>query len=407
MLLFLALASLGVYALVMAGYASNNKFSLFGAIRASAQMISYELAMTLAVVAVLLPVGSFNLSDVVAYQRQHLWFVIPQALGFFVFLIASFAETNRLPFDLPEAESELVAGYHTEYSAMRFASFFMAEYITMTTLSALAATLYFGGWSLPGVDLGDGWAGRRRSASACCSPRWPVHGLLRLGALDLPPLPLRPAHAPGVEGAAAAGDRQRGLHGGGDARRLDVTVELAIFLLFAALALVSALVVVSHRNPVYSTMSLVVTLLSLAALFVLLGAPFIAALQVLIYTGAILVLFLFVIMLLNIGREEIGTGRARPEGGRRRRRAGLPRHGGAALLARPSAAEAGPLTPDLVSLEGAGRGLFDDYLLTFELVGLLLLVAVIAATVVARKPEPRASGPAPSASRPRPGEEAR
>jgi NADH-quinone oxidoreductase subunit H len=157
-LLFLALASLGVYALVVAGYASNNKYSLFGSMRASAQMISYELAMTLAVVAVLLPVGSFNLSAVVDYQRQHLWFVIPQALGFFVFLIASFAETNRIPFDLPEAESELVAGYHTEYSAMRFASFFMAEYINMTTLSALAATLYFGGWSLPGVDLG-GWAG--------------------------------------------------------------------------------------------------------------------------------------------------------------------------------------------------------------------------------------------------------
>jgi NADH-quinone oxidoreductase subunit H len=157
-LLFLALASLGVYALVVAGYASNNKYSLFGSMRASAQMISYELAMTLAVVAVLLPVGSFNLSDIVDYQRQHLWFVVPQALGFFVFLIASFAETNRIPFDLPEAESELVAGYHTEYSAMRFASFFMAEYINMTTLSALAATLYFGGWSLPGVDVG-GWAG--------------------------------------------------------------------------------------------------------------------------------------------------------------------------------------------------------------------------------------------------------
>lgn len=157
-LLFLALASLGVYALVVAGYASNNKYSLFGSIRASAQLISYELAMTLAVVAVLLPVGSFNLADVVAYQREHLWFVIPQALGFFVFLVAAFAETNRIPFDLPEAESELVAGYHTEYSAMRFASFFMAEYINMTTLSAVAATLYFGGWSLPWVDVG-GWAG--------------------------------------------------------------------------------------------------------------------------------------------------------------------------------------------------------------------------------------------------------
>ena len=157
-LLFLALASLGVYSLVLAGYASNNKFSLMGAIRASAQMISYELALTLAVLAVVIPVGSFHLQDVVAYQRANIWNVIPQILGFVVFLIASFAETNRLPFDLPEAESELVAGFHTEYSAMRFASFFMGEYMSMTSLSALGATLYFGGWSLPGVDL-HGWVG--------------------------------------------------------------------------------------------------------------------------------------------------------------------------------------------------------------------------------------------------------
>ncbi|MES1241267.1 MAG: NADH-quinone oxidoreductase subunit NuoH [Acidobacteriota bacterium] len=157
-LLFLALASLGVYSLVLAGYASNNKFSLMGAIRASAQMISYELALTLAVLAVVIPVGSFNPADIVAYQRQHVWMFIPEILGFLVFLIASFAETNRLPFDLPEAESELVAGFHTEYSAMRFAAFFMGEYMSMTSLSALGVTLYFGGWSLPGVDL-HGWIG--------------------------------------------------------------------------------------------------------------------------------------------------------------------------------------------------------------------------------------------------------
>ncbi|HWM90585.1 MAG TPA: NADH-quinone oxidoreductase subunit NuoH [Thermoanaerobaculia bacterium] len=157
-LLFLALASLGVYSLVLAGYASNNKFSLMGAIRASAQMISYELALTVAVLAVVIPVGSFNLQDVVNYQRTHIWNVIPQFIGFVIFLIASFAETNRLPFDLPEAESELVAGFHTEYSAMRFASFFMGEYMSMTSLSALGVTLYFGGWSLPGVDF-DGWLG--------------------------------------------------------------------------------------------------------------------------------------------------------------------------------------------------------------------------------------------------------
>ncbi len=157
-LLFLALASLGVYSLVMAGYSSNNKYSLLGSIRASAQMISYELALTVSVLAVLLPVGSFHLSDIVEYQRQHLWNAIPQALGFLVFLVSAFAETNRLPFDLPEAESELVAGFHTEYSAMRFAAFFMAEYINMAVLSALAATLFLGGWSLPFVTFPSHWA---------------------------------------------------------------------------------------------------------------------------------------------------------------------------------------------------------------------------------------------------------
>jgi NADH-quinone oxidoreductase subunit H len=157
-LLFLALSSLSVYSLVMAGYASNNKFSLLGAIRASAQLISYELALTIAVLAVIIPVGSFRLNDVVAYQQAHLWNFIPQIIGFLVFLIAAFAETNRLPFDLPEAESELVAGFHTEYGAMRFALFFQAEYTNMAALSALGVTLYFGGWSLPGIHL-SGWLG--------------------------------------------------------------------------------------------------------------------------------------------------------------------------------------------------------------------------------------------------------
>ncbi len=157
-LLLLALASLGVYSLVMAGYSSDNKYSLMGAVRASAQMISYELALTLSVVAVLIPVGSFRLDDVVTAQAQGVWNILPQFVGFFVFLVAAFAETNRLPFDLPEAESELVAGYHTEYSSMKFALFFMGEYMSMATLSALAATLYFGGWHFPGIDYSGHWA---------------------------------------------------------------------------------------------------------------------------------------------------------------------------------------------------------------------------------------------------------
>jgi len=158
-LLFLAISSLGVYSLVMAGYASNNKFSLLGSIRASAQLISYELALTISVLAVLIPVNSFRLSDVVAYQQaHHVWNCIPQILGCIVFLVSAFAETNRLPFDLPEAESELVAGFHTEYGAMRFALFFQGEYSNMAALSALGATLFFGGWTLPFIHL-SGWLG--------------------------------------------------------------------------------------------------------------------------------------------------------------------------------------------------------------------------------------------------------
>jgi NADH-quinone oxidoreductase subunit H len=151
-----ALTSLSVYGIVLAGWSSNNKFSLIGGIRSSAQIISYELAMTTAAAGVILAAGSFRLTDVVAMQTgtwlgffPH-WNVVPQFLGFVVFYVATFAETNRLPFDLPEAEAELVGGYHTEYSSMKFAMFFMAEYINMIVAAALTVTLYFGGWSLPG-----------------------------------------------------------------------------------------------------------------------------------------------------------------------------------------------------------------------------------------------------------------
>lgn len=162
-LLFLALASLGVYAMVLAGYSSNNKYSLIGAIRASAQMVSYELALATAVLCALLPVGSLNLGEVVSYQQQGVWQVVTQPIAFLVFLVASFAETNRLPFDLPEAESELVAGYLTEYGGLRWAMFFMGEYMSMATLSALGATLFFGGWSLPFVDF-SGYSGLVQAA---------------------------------------------------------------------------------------------------------------------------------------------------------------------------------------------------------------------------------------------------
>jgi NADH-quinone oxidoreductase subunit H len=150
-LYILAFSSLGVYGIVLAGWSSNNKYSLLGGLRATAQMISYEIAMGLSTVAVLLVAGNVTLMDVIAKQSQSVftWNVFPLSLAYFIFIVAAFAETNRLPFDLPEAEAELIAGYHTEYSAMKFAMFYIAEYSNMVTASALMATLFFGGFDIP------------------------------------------------------------------------------------------------------------------------------------------------------------------------------------------------------------------------------------------------------------------
>ena len=146
-----AFSSLGVYGIVLAGWSSNNKYSLMGGLRASAQIISYELAMGFAAASTFLVAGSLRLPAVVEWQRAHVWNVVPQFVGFLIFLIAVFAETNRLPFDLAEAEAELVAGFHTEYSAFKFGMFFMGEYANIIAASGLVVTLYFGGWSLPGI----------------------------------------------------------------------------------------------------------------------------------------------------------------------------------------------------------------------------------------------------------------
>jgi NADH-quinone oxidoreductase subunit H len=153
-LYILALGSLGVYGIVLAGWSSNNKYALLGGLRAGAQMISYEIALSMSTVAVLLVAGNVTLSDVVARQQAgapFTWNVFPLTLAYVIFIIAAFAETNRLPFDLPEAEGELIAGYHTEYSAMKFSMFYIAEYSNMVTASALVTTLFFGGWDIPFV----------------------------------------------------------------------------------------------------------------------------------------------------------------------------------------------------------------------------------------------------------------
>jgi len=148
-LYLLGVSSLGVYALVLGGWASGSKYSLIGALRAAAQVVSYELVLGLALVAVVLTAGSTRLSDMVAAQQHSVWFVLLQPVAFLIYLVAACAETNRAPFDLPEAETELVAGYHTEYSGMRFALYFIAEYVNMIVVSALAATMFLGGWTGP------------------------------------------------------------------------------------------------------------------------------------------------------------------------------------------------------------------------------------------------------------------
>ncbi len=146
------IVSLGVYGIVLAGYASNSKYPFLGGIRSSAQMISYEIAMGMSVVPIFMLVGDLNLSKVIDFQARHGWLVLYAPFSFIVFLVSAFAETNRLPFDLPESETELVGGYHTEYSSMRFALFFMGEYANMISASAMMVTLFFGGWTLPGVS---------------------------------------------------------------------------------------------------------------------------------------------------------------------------------------------------------------------------------------------------------------
>lgn len=148
LLFFLAISSLGVYSIMLGGYASNNKYSLLGGLRSAAQMVSYEVFMGLSVMGVVMLAGSFNLGEIVEAQ-QKLWFVVPQFLGFVIFLIAGVAETHRLPFDLPEAEHELVAGFHTEYSGMKFGMFMVGEYAGMILISSMIVILFFGGWMGP------------------------------------------------------------------------------------------------------------------------------------------------------------------------------------------------------------------------------------------------------------------
>ena len=148
LLFFFAISSLAVYSVMLAGFSSNSKYALLGAMRAAAQMISYEVFMGLSVMGVVILAGSFSLNDIVLAQSEY-WFILSQPLGFVLFLIAGVAESHRAPFDLPEAETEIVAGFHTEYSSMKFGMFFIAEYLGVILISMIITTLYFGGWQGP------------------------------------------------------------------------------------------------------------------------------------------------------------------------------------------------------------------------------------------------------------------
>jgi NADH-quinone oxidoreductase subunit H len=157
LILIFALSSLGIYGFIIGGWASHSKYSLLGSMRTCAQMVSYEVSLTFAVLGVVMMGRSLNLVDIVHKQHATIWFAAPQVVGLIVFFIGGIAETNRPPFDLPEADTELVAGYHTEYSGMRFGLFQLGEYVNMITLSALCVTLFFGGWYGPWAPLGPLW----------------------------------------------------------------------------------------------------------------------------------------------------------------------------------------------------------------------------------------------------------
>ena len=324
MLIILGVTSLGVYGVALAGWSSNSKYSLLGGLRASAQMISYEISLGLSLVGVLMLTGSFSLRDIVDAQSGVFWGFIPrwnifyggQFVAFFIYLMSAYAETNRIPFDLPEAETELVAGYHTEYSAMKFAMFFMAEYANMITVAAVASLLFLGGWHGPvfGPPL----------MQALLPVFWFVFGYSAF-SLYISGCGVRcrgfvmTSYGFWMEISVATGDCEPGDHGfgGGDAgvesSQFPVSVfwfsvtamlHLIIFLAFGALCVAGAVNLLVQRHPINSALSLVVVMGSLAVEYLLLGAEFVAAVQVIVYAGAIMVLFVFVIMLLNAGEEE-------------------------------------------------------------------------------------------------------
>ena len=272
-LVVFAITSMGVYGIVLAGWSSNSKYSLLGGLRSSAQMISYELSYGMALAAVILLANSMSLRDIVNAQSSSLfgipqfrWFLFFQPVGFLIFFTAGVAETNRAPFDFPEAEQELVAGYHTEYSSMSFGLFFLAEYINMVTVSAVATDLFLGGWWLPFLPESWGWLAFLVKISVLLFfyiwmrwslPRYRYDQLMAFGWKVLLP----------VSVLNLIVDRRR--------RALFRTLRLMLFYFFGALAVIASLLVIAQRNPVYSVLLLIVSFGALSGLYILLDAPFV------------------------------------------------------------------------------------------------------------------------------------
>ena len=211
LLYIVSVASIGIYGIILGGWSSNSKYPLLASLRSSAQLISYEIAVTLTLVTVIMLSGTLSMVGIVEAQlAKGAWFIFLQPVAFFIYVVGGLAETNRAPFDLPEAEQELVGGFHTEYSGMRFAFFFLAEYANMIVVSSVATTLFLGGWLRPFpavawlsfLGLVPGWAW-------FILKTFGLLYLLPLGARDVPALPVRPADAAGVEGVDPAGHRER------------------------------------------------------------------------------------------------------------------------------------------------------------------------------------------------------
>ena len=375
-LVIFAIASMSVYGIVLAGWSSNSKYSLLGGLRSSAQMISYELSYGLALASVLLIGNSLSLSDIVNRQAGTWlsivprWFIFVQPVGFVIYMLAGIAETNRAPFDFPEAEQELVAGYHTEYSSMSFAMFFLAEYINMVTVSAVATDLFLGGWHGPFLPESLGWIWFLVKVGAILFfyvwmrwtlPRYRYDQLMTFGWKVL--LPLAVVNLLATAAAVLYFTR----HGPAEAGHY----FMILFYAFAAVAVGASLLVIAQRNPIYSVLLLIASFGALSGLYVMLDAPFVAVIQIVVYAGAIMVLFLFVVMLLNAPHEDT-------EADERRHillRAGPLRFGAflAVVLASElgwaltrggdSGAFAGGSTSSVAAI---GRSLFTDYAFAFE-----------------------------------------